>query len=132
MASGGGLIIAAPASGSGKTVVTLAILRALTRAGITINSFKVGPDYIDPAFHAAATGRPCLNLDLWAMRPPTIARVLERLEDGADLIVGEGVMGLFDGASDGTGSTADVAAMTGWPVILVVDVRGQAASASSE
>src|SRR5262245_11293183 len=131
MASGGGLIIAAPASGSGKTVVTLAILRALTRAGVRVNSFKVGPDYIDPAFHAAATGRPCPNLDPWAMRPPTIARVLERLVDDADLIVGEGVMGLFDGASDGTGSTADVAAMTGWPVILVVDVRGQAASAAA-
>jgi len=131
MASGGGLIIAAPASGSGKTVVTLAILRALTRAGVSVNSFKVGPDYIDPAFHAAATGRPCLNLDPWAMRPATIAHLLERLGTGSDLILGEGVMGLFDGATDGTGSTADLAAMTGWPVILVVDVRGQAASAAA-
>jgi cobyrinic acid a,c-diamide synthase len=131
MASGGGLIIAAPASGSGKTVVTLAILRALTRAGIRVNSFKVGPDYIDPAFHAAATGRPCFNLDPWAMRPATIAHLLDRLDAGADLILGEGVMGLFDGAADGTGSTADLAALTGWPVILVVDVRGQAASAAA-
>jgi cobyrinic acid a,c-diamide synthase len=131
MASGGGLIIAAPASGSGKTVVTLAILRALTRAGIRVQSFKVGPDYIDPAFHAAATGRPCFNLDPWAMRPPTIAHLLDRLGDDAELILGEGVMGLFDGASDGTGSTADLAAMTGWPVILVVDVRGQAASVAA-
>jgi cobyrinic acid a,c-diamide synthase len=131
MASGGGLIIAAPASGSGKTVVTLAILRALTRAGIRVNSFKVGPDYIDPAFHAAATGRPCFNLDPWAMRPATIADLLDRLGGDADLILGEGVMGLFDGASDGTGSTADLAAMTGWPVVLVVDVRGQAASAAA-
>ena len=131
MASGGGLIIAAPASGSGKTVVTLAILRALTRAGIRVHSFKVGPDYIDPAFHAAATGRPCFNLDPWAMRPATVAHLLDRLCADAELIVGEGVMGLFDGASDGTGSTADLAAMTGWPVILVVDVRGQAASAAA-
>ena len=131
MPRGGGLIIAAPASGSGKTVVTLAILRALTRAGIRVNSFKVGPDYIDPAFHAAATGQPCFNLDSWAMRPATLADLLDRLDGDADLILGEGVMGLFDGASDGTGSTADLAAMTGWPVILVVDVRGQAASAAA-
>src|SRR5262245_5981275 len=131
MASGGGLIIAAPASGSGKTVVTLAILRALTRAGVRVNSFKVGPDYIDPAFHAAATGRSCFNLDPWAMRRPTVAHLIDRLGAEAELIVGEGVMGLFDGASDGTGSTADVAAMTGWPVILVVDVRGQAASTAA-
>ncbi len=131
MPNGGGLIIAAPASGSGKTVVTLAILRALTRAGIRVHSFKVGPDYIDPAFHAAATGRPCFNLDPWAMRPATVAHLLDRLCADAELIVGEGVMGLFDGASDGTGSTADLAAMTGWPVILVVDVRGQAASAAA-
>jgi cobyrinic acid a,c-diamide synthase len=131
MPRGGGLIIAAPASGSGKTVVTLAILRALARAGIRVNSFKVGPDYIDPAFHAAATGRPCFNLDPWAMRPGTIADLLDRLGGDAELILGEGVMGLFDGASDGTGSTADLAAMTGWPVVLVVDVRGQAASAAA-
>jgi len=131
MPSGGGLIIAAPASGSGKTVVTLAILRALTRAGIRVNSFKVGPDYIDPAFHAAATGRPCFNLDPWAMRPATIAHLLDRLGADSELILGEGVMGLFDGASDGTGSTADLAAMTGWPVVLVVDVRGQAASVAA-
>ncbi len=131
MPSGGGLIIAAPASGSGKTVVTLAILRALTRAGIRVNSFKVGPDYIDPAFHAAATGRPCFNLDPWAMRPATIAHLLDRLGADTELIVGEGVMGLFDGAADGTGSTADLAATIGWPVILVVDVRGQAASVAA-
>jgi len=131
MARGGGLIIAAPASGHGKTVVTLAILRALTRAGMCINAFKVGPDYIDPAFHAAATGRPCFNLDPWAMRPATVAHLLDRLSVDAELIVGEGVMGLFDGAADGTGSTADVAATTGWPVVLVVDVRGQAASVAA-
>ena len=126
-----GLIVGAPASGSGKTVVTLALLRALSRAGIAVNSFKVGPDYIDPAFHAAATGRPCFNLDLWAMRPLTVAQLLERLAAKAELIVGEGVMGLFDGAGDGAGSTADVAALTGWPVILVIDVRGQAGSVAA-
>jgi cobyrinic acid a,c-diamide synthase len=135
-----GLIIGAPASGSGKTVVTLALLRALANAGVRIASFKVGPDYIDPAFHAAATGRTAYNLDLWAMRPATIGRLLAAIQDDAELVIGEGVMGLFDGAAEpqdgvaaraGTGSTAEVAARTGWPVVLVVDVRGQAASAAA-
>jgi cobyrinic acid a,c-diamide synthase len=130
-----GLIIAALASGSGKTVVTLAVLRALRRAGLRVNSFKVGPDYIDPAFHAAATGRSCANLDLWAMRPATIGWLLDGLSVDTELVIGEGVMGLFDGAMDAagvvSGSTADVAAATGWPVLLVVDVRGQAASAAA-
>jgi cobyrinic acid a,c-diamide synthase len=123
-----GFILAAPASGSGKTVLTLGLLRALSRQYPRIGAFKVGPDYIDPAFHAAATGRPSFNIDLWAMRPATVAQILRRLDNDSDLIVGEGVMGLFDGAADNSGSTADVAALTGLPVILVVDVRGQAAS----
>jgi cobyrinic acid a,c-diamide synthase len=126
-----GLIVAAPASGSGKTVLTLGLLRALSRQYPRIGAFKVGPDYIDPAFHAAAIGRPSFNIDLWAMRPATVAQILRRLGDASDLIVGEGVMGLFDGAADNTGSTADVAALTGLPVILVVDVRGQAASVAA-
>jgi len=126
-----GLIIAAPASGSGKTVLTLAILRALRRQGVKVRSFKTGPDYIDPAFHAAASGADAPNLDPWAMRPATLAALGRRLAADADLIVGEGVMGLFDGAADGTGSTADLAALFGWPVVLVMDVRGQAASAAA-
>jgi cobyrinic acid a,c-diamide synthase len=126
-----GFLIAAPASGSGKTVVTLGLLRALKPQHPQIGAFKVGPDYIDPAFHAAATGRPSCNIDLWAMRPATVAAILRRLADSSDLILGEGVMGLFDGAADDTGSTADVAALTGLPVVLVVDVRGQAASVAA-
>jgi cobyrinic acid a,c-diamide synthase len=131
MPAGPGLIIAAPASGSGKTTVTLALLRRFRRDGVAVASFKIGPDYIDPGFHAAASGRDCPNLDPWAMRPATVARLLRSVQDGAELVLGEGVMGLFDGAVDGTGSTADVAALTGWPVVLVVDVRGQAASAAA-
>jgi cobyrinic acid a,c-diamide synthase len=126
-----GLLIAAPASGSGKTVVTLALVRAFRRAGVAAQPCKVGPDYIDPAFHAAASGRPALNLDPWAMRPATLAGLVERLGQQADIVVGEGVMGLFDGAADGTGSTADLAALTGWPVVLVVDTKGQGASAAA-
>ena len=123
-----GLVIAAPNSGSGKTVVTLGLLRALRRAGVDVASAKVGPDYIDPRFHAAASGRPCRNLDPWAMRPDTLARLADRT---AELLVVEGVMGLFDGAADGTGSTAALAALAGWPVVLVLDVARQGPSAAA-
>jgi len=126
-----GLIIAAPGSDSGKTVVTLGLLRHLARSGVAVASAKAGPDYIDPAFHAAATGRPCFNLDPWAMRPGTRAAAVARASDGADLVVCEGVMGLFDGATVYEGSTADIAAKGGWPVVLVIDVRAQAASAAA-
>ncbi len=126
-----GLIVAAPASGMGKTVVTLGLLRRLRREGVAVAPFKVGPDYIDPAFHSGASGRDCVNLDMWAMRPTTLRALAHRLGEGSDLILGEGVMGLFDGAADGSGSTADLAALTGWPVLLVVSVRGQAASAAA-
>ncbi len=126
-----GLLIAAPASGSGKTVVTLALLRHFRDQGRDVASVKVGPDYIDPAFHAAASGRACLNMDAWAMRPGTLAALAARAGAGADLVLGEGVMGLFDGAPDGTGSTADLALITGWPVVLVIDAKGMAASAAA-
>ncbi|HYG89695.1 MAG TPA: cobyrinate a,c-diamide synthase [Azospirillum sp.] len=123
-----GLVIAAPNSGSGKTVTTLGLLRALRSAGVGVASAKVGPDYIDPRFHAAASGRPCRNLDPWAMRDSTLARLADQT---ADLLIVEGVMGLFDGAADGTGSTADLAALAGWPVVLVLDVARQGQSAAA-
>ena len=126
-----GLIIAAPASGSGKTILTLALVRTLRRAGIAVASFKVGPDYIDPMFHARASGRPCINLDSWAMRIETLAGLSDDLSREAALVMGEGVMGLFDGAADGRGSTADLASLFDLPVILVVDARGMAASAAA-
>ena len=125
-----GLIVAAPATASGKTVVTLALLRLLVRDGVAVASFKVGPDYIDPAFHAAAIGASCYNLDCRAMRPATMAAIARRISHAA-LVIGEGVMGLFDGAPDGTGSTADLSALTGWPVVLVVDAARQGASAAA-
>ncbi|NNE83021.1 MAG: cobyrinate a,c-diamide synthase [Alphaproteobacteria bacterium] len=127
-----GLIIAAPASGSGKTVVTLALLRALGNAGVGVASAKAGPDYIDPAFHRFASGRACINLDPWAMRPATLANLVGAQSHSADLVLAEGVMGLFDGINlpgrPDMGSTADLAALTGWPVVLVVDAGRQAAS----
>ena len=130
-----GLIIAAPSSGSGKTVVSAAIMRALVRRGRRVAPAKTGPDYIDAAFHAAACGRPCVNLDPWAMRACTLATLIARTALDSDIVICEGVMGLFDGVvADGradAGSTADLAAESGWPVVLVVDARRQAASAAA-
>ncbi len=126
-----GIVIAAPSSGSGKTLLTLGLLRHFRDTGVPVASAKVGPDYIDPAFHQAAGGRPCPNLDLWAMRDGTLTSVLAASAKGADLIVCEGVMGLFDGARLDEGSTADAARTFGWPVILVVDAAAQGASAAA-
>lgn len=126
-----GLIIAAPSSGSGKTVITLGLLAALRHAGVNVASLKAGPDYIDPVFHAHATEKPCYNLDPWAMRPETLAGAVAQAGKNTDLLVAEGVMGLFDGATADAGSTADIAKLTGWPVILVVDARAQGASAAA-
>ena len=126
-----GIVVGAPASGSGKTTVTLALLRRLRERGVRVGSRKVGPDYIDPAFHAAASGRACLNLDPWAMRDATFAAAVGAASEDADLVVVEGVMGLFDGATADEGSTADVAAALGWPVVLVVDAGAMAASAAA-
>jgi cobyrinic acid a,c-diamide synthase len=130
-----GLIIAAPASGSGKTAITLSLLALLKQRGIAVSSAKVGPDYIDPAFHQAATGRPCFNLDSWAMRPATLRGLLAEAAADAALTVIEGVMGLFDGAEIGPGgadgSTAELARMFDLPVVLVMNVKGQGATAGA-
>jgi len=130
---GAGLILAAPKSGSGKTLIAAGLLRHLRRRGMRIAAAKTGPDYIDPTFHARASGAPCLNLDPWAMRPATLAGLVGELESAAELVLCEGVMGLFDGAGpDGeAGSTAELARLTGWPVVLVVDASGQGASAAA-
>jgi cobyrinic acid a,c-diamide synthase len=129
-----GLIIAAPHSGAGKTTVTLAILAALTRRGLTVRAAKAGPDYIDPAFHAAAIGAPSVNLDSWAMPDPILETLAAQAADGADILVVEGVMGLFDGAAGATGrrgATAELAAHFGLPVVLVLDISRQAQSAAA-
>lgn len=123
-----GLVIAAPASGSGKTIVTLALLRALARKGISVASAKAGPDYIDPRFHEAATGRACFNLDGWAMTPSLIKALAAEISADASLTIIEGVMGLFDGPESGRGSTADLAEDLSLPVILIVDCSHQAQS----
>jgi cobyrinic acid a,c-diamide synthase len=129
-----GLIISAPASGTGKTTLTLGLLAALRARGLTVQPFKSGPDYIDPGFHSAAAGRASVNLDTWAMGEGMIGGLIG-VADGADLIVAEGSMGLFDGVvSDGecgNGASAHLAALTGWPVVLVLDTSGQAQSAAA-
>ncbi|WP_419951092.1 cobyrinate a,c-diamide synthase [Methylobacterium sp.] len=129
-----GLLVAAPRSSSGKTTVTLALMRALARRGLAVRGAKCGPDYIDPAFHQAATGYPSVNLDSFAMPDAMLDSVAAMAGHGADIVIAEGSMGLFDGivASEGrTGANADIAARYGWPVLLVVDVSGAAQSAAA-
>ncbi|WP_372884270.1 cobyrinate a,c-diamide synthase [Shimia sp.] len=129
-----GLLISAPSSGTGKTTVMLGLLRALAEDGLAVQPYKSGPDYIDPAFHMAAARRPSFNIDSWAM-PEALIGGISRQSAGADIIVAEGSMGLFDGVAtrgeSGFGSSAETALKMGWPVVLVIDVGGQAQSAAA-
>jgi cobyrinic acid a,c-diamide synthase len=132
--SGRGLIVSAPRSGSGKTVITLALLAALRRRGIAVRAAKTGPDYIDAGFHAAATGAAGLNLDSWAMAPSLLDALAAQAAGSAEILVVEGVMGLFDGVAGSPGrcgTTADLAARFALPVLLVLDVAGQSQSAAA-
>lgn len=123
-----GLILAAPSSGAGKTTITLGVLRALKNAQFDIRSAKSGPDYIDPQFHAAATGKPCLNLDAWAMSPDLLR---QRAAGSAPLII-EGAMGLFDGAPPkGKGSSAQLSRILGVPVVLIIDAKAMSHSVAA-
>jgi cobyrinic acid a,c-diamide synthase len=129
-----GLMIAAPRSGSGKTTATLGLLRAFKRRGVDVVGLKSGPDYIDPAFHAAASGREGVNLDSWAMAPNLLAALAGQAAGQSTLALCEASMGLFDGVpaeSGRTGASADVAAALDMPVLLVIDVTGQAQSAAA-
>lgn len=130
-----GLLISAPASGTGKTTLMLGLLRAFRNAGLRVQPFKSGPDYIDPAFHTAASGRASVNLDTWSMSRAELESRIGLAAQGADLALAEGSMGLFDGVArpglTGTGASADLAALAGWPVILVVNASGQAQSAAA-
>lgn len=125
------IVVAAPSSGSGKTLITLGLLRSFRNAGVRVASAKVGPDYIDPRFHQAATGRACYNLDPWAMNVGQINGLVTELARDADLVIIEGVMGLFDGPRGAKGSTADLAVMLGLPVLFTLDCRHQAQSAAA-
>jgi cobyrinic acid a,c-diamide synthase len=128
------VVIAAASSGSGKTTVATGLMGSFRRAGRTVAPFKVGPDFIDPGYHALASGRPGRNLDPVLVGEGLIGPLYRHGSDDADLAVVEGVMGLFDGRIDpnatglARGSTAQVAGLLGAPVILLVDARGQSHS----
>ncbi|MFT8862744.1 MAG: cobyrinate a,c-diamide synthase [Acetobacter fabarum] len=125
------IMVAAPRSGGGKTTLTLALLAAFGRRGLRVGAVKTGPDYIDPAFHAAITGRSGLNLDSWCMPDALLGRVMQAACQDVDILVVESAMGLFDGLSlpDGQrGAPSDIAAHFGIPVLLVLDMSGQGQS----
>ena len=125
--------LAAPRSGEGKTTTGIALMRALARRGLKVQSFKCGPDYIDPTFHAQATGRPACNLDTWMMGREGVRALWDNRAHDADACVCEGVMGLFDSRDPGdpAGGTADCARALGIPVVLVFNARGMACSAAA-
>nr|CAD6438165.1 cobyrinate a,c-diamide synthase [Rhizobium sp. Q54] len=128
------LIIGAPRSGSGKTSVTIGLLRAFARRGVRVRGVKTGPDYIDPGFHEAATGMPGLNLDSWAMEPALLRHLAIGQAGGAELLLIESAMGLFDGIrseANRTGAASDLARLFGIPVLLVLDVSGQSQTAAA-
>lgn len=125
-----GLVVAGSGSGAGKTTVSLALMAALRRRGLVVQACKVGPDFIDPGHHAVVTGRPAHNLDSWMLAPAENRAILARAAVDADVVVVEGVMGLYDGydAVDEAGSTAHMAKLLGLPVLLVAGARSLARS----
>src|SRR5438046_1164480 len=126
------LVIAGTESNVGKTILTTGLIAAFKARGLTVQSFKVGPDYIDPAYLAHVSGRPCRNLDSWMLGEGALRQVLAQGALGADLALIEGMLGLFDGRGGSPdGSTADVARIVKAPVVLVVDVADMAQSAAA-
>ncbi|WP_031526459.1 cobyrinate a,c-diamide synthase [Dyadobacter crusticola] len=124
-------LISAPASNSGKTILTLGLLRALTRRSLKVQPFKCGPDYIDPIHHTEAAGNQSINLDTFMSSEAHVQALYNRYSAGKDVSVTEGVMGLFDGAQKMDGSSAAIAGLLGVPVVLVVDARSMAYSAAA-
>lgn len=122
------LLIAATNSGCGKTTFTLGLLRLLRRRGLEVAGFKCGPDYIDPKFHQLASGRESINLDLYMMSPEHVGSTYARYSQGADAIVVEGVMGLYDGSEKMQGSPAEIAKLLDIPVVLLVNAASSAYS----
>jgi cobyrinic acid a,c-diamide synthase len=129
---GARVVVAGTHSGVGKTTIATGLMAALRARGRLVGSAKVGPDYIDPGYHALATGRPPRNLDAWMCGTEVLPALAGRAGEGVDILVVEGVMGLFDGASDGTpSSTADVARLLDAPVLLVIDASSMSASVAA-
>lgn len=126
------LVVAAPASGAGKTTVATGVMAALAARGLRVSGHKVGPDYVDPTYHALATGRPGRNLDAVLVGDERVAPLFAHGAQGADVAVVEGVMGMFDGrGATGHGSTAHVARLLDAPVVLVVDAAAQSSSVAA-
>ena len=126
------VVIASPHSGAGKTTVAVGLMNAFTMAGLRVQPFKVGPDFIDPSYHTAATGVYSKNLDTWLTSPEAVHRIFIKSSRMCDLAIIEGVMGLFDGASsDDSASTAEISRILNAPVILVVDVSRMAGSSAA-
>ncbi|MET3291057.1 UNVERIFIED_CONTAM: cobyrinic acid a,c-diamide synthase [Brevibacillus sp. OAP136] len=127
------LVLGGTSSGAGKTTLTVGLMAALAKRGMAVQGFKVGPDYIDPTFHTAATRRISRNLDTWMMEPSSMKEIFWRASEGADISLIEGVMGFYDGKDpkSNRGSTAEIGMLLDAPVILVVDIKAMARSAAA-
>ncbi|WP_026760342.1 MULTISPECIES: cobyrinate a,c-diamide synthase [Selenomonas] len=125
------LVIAATQSGAGKTTIVTGLLAALRQRGLSVQSFKAGPDYIDPGYHALASGQPAHNLDSWLTPKEILPEILAAEAEHADIAIVEGVMGLYDGGRQGISSTAEIAKIIKAPVLLVIDAKSMGASAAA-
>ena len=125
------VVIAAPMSGSGKTTVVTGLLAAMRARGVKAQSYKIGPDYIDPGYHSLASGRPAHNLDTWLVSKERLADIFISTMADADVAVIEGVMGLYDGGKNGVSSTAEIAKLLKAPVLLVVNAKSMGESAAA-
>ena len=125
------IVVAAVSSGGGKTTVVTGLLSALRQKGLKVQSYKVGPDYIDPGYHRLASGYPAHNLDSWLMPEDKLREIFIRTSKAADISVVEGVMGLYDGGRSGVSSTAEIAKLLDAPVVLVIDAKSMGASAAA-
>ncbi|HCB92776.1 MAG TPA: cobyrinate a,c-diamide synthase, partial [Selenomonas sp.] len=125
------IVIAATQSGSGKTTLVTGLLGALRSMGLKVQSYKIGPDYIDPGYHALASGRPAHNLDSWLLPKERIKKLFAETAKTSDIAVIEGVMGLYDGGRKGISSTAEIAKLINAPVLLVIDSKSMGASAAA-
>jgi len=127
------IVIAGACTGVGKTTVSIGLMGALREAGLRVQAFKVGPDYIDPSYHNAMTGRPSGNLDAWMVPQDQITELFKRATSDVDIAIIEGVMGLYDGVTglDETGSTAQIAKILRCPVVLIIDAHDMARTAAA-